>query len=318
MILKAQGISTSFDISSGLLRTGKKGVIHAVKSVDLTLGENETLAIVGESGCGKSTLARTLLRLTEPTAGTIHLLGTDITTLSQRKLRHHRKHMQIIFQNALSSLNPRFPVIKSVMEPLEIHTHLSPKKARSTAAALLERVGIEKQAHDKLPHQFSGGQCQRIAMARALALRPKFIIADEAVSALDVSVQAQILNLLGDIQKEYGLSYIFISHDLAVVNQISDRIMVMYLGEILEQGTTARVITEPEHPYTKMLLHAVPALDTPGRRQENIIAPPTAPHSRSGCLFYNRCPMRRPDCRDLHPQLEKKQSGKYIRCHYVD
>ncbi len=245
--------------------------VHAVEHVSLHVGRGETLAVVGESGCGKSTLAHLIIRLLDPTAGTVHLDGTDISTLSPRAMRTHRQKMQIIFQDPFASLDPRRSVGDAVAEPMNVHKTLSGSALDDRVKALFKRVGLEESHTEQFPHQFSGGQRQRICIARALALEPELVIADEAVSALDVSIQAQVINLMMDLQEEMGLSYLFISHDLAVVERISHRVAVMYLGQIVELGPRPAIFENPQHSYTKRLLEAVPIADPRQRRERPLL-----------------------------------------------
>ena len=260
--------------------------VHAVEHVDLSIDGGETLAVVGESGCGKSTLAHLVIRLLEPTSGSVHLDGVDITSLGSRAMREHRQKLQIIFQDPFASLDPRRAVGKAVAEPMTIHGKGSPRQIDDRVAELFERVGLTADMMRQFPHQFSGGQRQRICIARALALEPKLVIADEAVSALDVSIQAQVVNLMMELQAEMGLSYLFISHDLAVVERVSHRVAVMYLGQIVEIGPRSAIFENPQHSYTKRLLDAVPIADPRARRERPLItgeipspvwAPGTAP-----------------------------------------
>jgi ABC-type oligopeptide transport system ATPase subunit len=245
--------------------------IHAVEHVSLEVGHGETLAVVGESGCGKSTLAHLIIRLLDATSGRIDLDGTDITMLSPRAMRAHRQKMQIIFQDPFASLDPRRTVGKAVAEPLRVHRVASGSELDDRVAGLFERVGLERSHVDQFPHQFSGGQRQRICIARALALKPQLVVADEAVSALDVSIQAQVINLMMDLQEEMGLSYLFISHDLAVVERISHRVAVMYLGQIVELGPRSAIFENPQHSYTQRLLDAVPIADPRQRRERPLL-----------------------------------------------
>ncbi len=245
--------------------------IHAVEHVSLHVGRSETLAVVGESGCGKSTLAHLIMRLLDPTSGTVTLDGAEISSLGSRAMRPHRRKMQIIFQDPFASLDPRRSVGSAVAEPMKVHKTLSGSALDDRVAALFERVGLEPDQAEQYPHQFSGGQRQRICIARALALEPELVVADEAVSALDVSIQAQVINLMMDLQQEMGLSYLFISHDLAVVERISHRVAVMYLGQIVELGPRAAIFENPQHSYTKRLLDAVPIADPRARRERPLL-----------------------------------------------
>ncbi len=282
---------------------GGQGTIAAVSAVDLTLHRGETLGIVGESGCGKSTLARLILRLIPPTAGSVHFEGENLLDLGQAALRARRRDMQLIFQDPYASLDPRLTVGTIIAEPLAIHREGGRRQRRAQVLELLEVVGLEADAISRYPHEFSGGQRQRIGIARAIALRPKLIIADEPVSALDVSIQSQILELLGDLKQRLSLSYIFISHDLAVVEQVSDRVAVMYLGRIVETADTDRLYTKPGHPYTQALISAVPQPD-PEARRARIVLGGDIPNPESpppGCPFHPRCPKVMDRCRAEAP-----------------
>ena len=295
-----------------------QGVVHAVDGVSLTLRRGETLGIVGESGCGKSTLARVILRLVEPTSGTIRFDGEDLLGLGPRALRARRRDMQLIFQDPYASLDPRFTVGSIIGEPLAIHGIGGREARRHQVAELLRIVGLDADAARRYPHEFSGGQRQRIGIARAIALEPKLVVADEPVSALDVSIQSQILNLLVDLRERLGLSYIFISHDLAVVEHISDRVAVMYLGRIVEVADTETLYANPCHPYTQALISAIPEPD-PDRKREHIVLRgdiPSPEHPPSGCRFHPRCPKVMPHCRDQAPAL--RNVGTASRPHLVE
>jgi len=302
-LLDVRHLKKYFPIRGGLLRR----VVAEVKAVDdvsFTVGRGRTLGLVGESGCGKTTLGRTILRLHEPTAGEILLDGRPITGLSHAELKRRRREMQIVFQDPYGSLNPRRTVLETLREPLDLHRIATPRERRQRVEELLELVGLRPQVLSRYPHEFSGGQRQRIGIARALALDPKLVVADEAVSALDVSVQAQVLNLIAELQRRLGLSLLFISHDLAVVQHLSHDVAVMYLGKIVESGPAARVYSDPKHPYTRALLSAVPVPD-PSAKSRRIVLPgdvPSPVSPPSGCPFHPRCPEARPECREIVPR----------------
>jgi len=316
-LIEVEHLTKHFTVKQGVFARGR-GVVHAVEDVSLTVRRGETLGIVGESGCGKSTTARLMLRLLAPTAGTIRFEGRDITRLSQRQLRPLRRHMPMIFQDPYASLNPRKTVGQIIGEPFKIHHADGDVKAR--VRDLIARVGLNPEHYNRYPHEFSGGQRQRIGVARAIALHPKLIVCDEPVSALDVSVQAQILNLLRGLQREFSLTFVFISHDLSVIRQIADRVAVMYLGRIVEIGDAERIFEHPRHPYTAALLSAVPRAASGGRRRillggdvPSPIAPPPA------CVFHPRCPrFRRGRCDVDEPQLEPVagEATRHVACHY--
>jgi peptide/nickel transport system ATP-binding protein/oligopeptide transport system ATP-binding protein len=289
-----------------------------VDDVSFAIGPGETLGLVGESGSGKSTLGKTVLRLLEPTAGTIRIDGQDITRLPQARMLPYRRAMQIIFQDPYSSLNPRLTVGTIVGEPLQVHGIARGAEKRDRVAQLLRRVGLRPEQMSHYANEFSGGQRQRIGIARALALNPKLIIADEPVSALDVSIQAQVVNLLMDLQGEFGLSYLFIAHDLAVVAHISHRIAVMYLGRIVELATRDDLFREPLHPYTEALLAAVPIPDPRARRDEQPIVMgdiPSPIRRPTGCHFHTRCPFAQDHCRVAEPALRELRPGHWAACH---
>ena len=316
-LIEVEGLTKRFPVSTGVF-SRRAGEVHAVEDVTLSVRRGETLGIVGESGCGKSTTARLMLKLLEPTAGTIRFDGRDITNLTPRQMRPVRREMQMVFQDPYSSLNPRQTVGQIIGQPFAIHKSEGDTKAR--VRELMDRCGMNPEHYNRYPHEFSGGQRQRIGVARALALRPKLIICDEPVSALDVSIQAQILNLLESLQSEFDLTYVFISHDLSVIRQISDRIAVMYLGRVVELAESETVYESPRHPYTASLLSAVPRTNV-GRRARIVLTgdvpSPVAPPS--GCAFHPRCPKARlmtngqgvpDDCRDDLPKLEGGGSGR--------
>jgi oligopeptide transport system ATP-binding protein len=318
-LLSAQDIRMHFPVTKGLLQK-KSGLVKAVDGVSLDLRAGETLGLVGESGCGKSTLGRALIRLYEPTSGTVQICGQDITNLSGEVLRRQRVNFQMIFQDPYSSLNPRMTVHQILSEPLLTHGITKTTDETNTEVArLMSRVGLASRFSRKYPHEFSGGQRQRIAIARALAPRPKVIICDEPVSALDVSIQAQILNLLRELQRDLGLSYLFIAHDISVVRHISDRIAVMYLGKIVEQAPTETLFKDPKHPYTKALLSAVPVPDPEvERRRERIILQGDLPSPMNpplGCSFQTRCAFVTDKCRQQPPQLKQLGDQHRVACH---
>jgi oligopeptide/dipeptide ABC transporter ATP-binding protein len=315
-VLEVQDLKTYFPVRKGLLRR-TVGHVHAVDGVSFAIGAGETLGLVGESGCGKTTVGRTVLRLIEPTAGVIRLGGRDITRLPRAELRPLRREMQIIFQDPFSSLNPRMRAGEIVGEPLKVHGTVPARERRERIAALFARVGLSAAQMDNYPHQFSGGQRQRIGVARALALNPKLIIGDEPVSALDVSIQAQVINLLTDLQRELGLAYLFISHNLAVVEHISHRIAVMYLGRIVEHTDKATLFRNPLHPYTEALLAAVPVPDPAARRAKRVLQGdvPSPLHPPAGCHFHTRCPYAEARCRSEAPTLREVEPGHHVACH---
>ena len=305
-----------FPVGRGLIGR-PRSVVRAVDGVSLAIATGETLGLVGESGCGKSTLGRVILRLLEPTSGDVRFEGRSLLGLRGRELRAVRRAMQIVFQDPYGSLNPRMRVASIVGEGLAIHHVGTRAERRERVHGLLELVGLPADVASRYPHEFSGGQRQRIGIARALALDPRFIVADEAVSALDVSIQAQILNLLQDLKQRLGLTLLFISHDLRVVEHLSDRVAIMYLGKIVELGSRSEVYGDPRHPYTRTLLAAVPTPD-PRRRSRHVPAAgelPSPLSPPSGCAFHPRCPHAVDDCRRIVPPLETGRSGRAVACH---
>jgi oligopeptide/dipeptide ABC transporter ATP-binding protein len=315
-VIEVDGLKKYFPIRRGFLhRVG--GHVFAVDGVSFSIDAGETLGLVGESGCGKSTLGRAVMRLIEPTAGTIRLAGDDITRMSRKALRPYRRQMQIVFQDPFSSLNPRMTVGEIVGEPLKVHGIARGRERQERVAALFYRVGLRPAQMRNYPHEFSGGQRQRVSIARALALEPRFIVADEPVSALDVSIQAQVINLLMDLQRERRLSYLFISHNLGVVEHISHHIAVMYLGRIVEYADRTALFTRPQHPYTEALLAAVPVPDPRAKRDrpvpEGDVPSPVRPPS--GCHFHPRCPYAEARCRMEPPVLKRGAAGHLVACH---
>ena len=320
MLLTVKDLRKHFPITGGL--AGKiTGYVKAVEDVSIEIAENEVLGLVGESGCGKTTVGRCILRLIEPTSGSIEFQGRDFLALKGEELRKERRHMQIVFQDPLSALNPRMTVRSIVGEPFVIHNIAKGQELEERVATLLDDVGLNKSHLNRYPHEFSGGQRQRIGIARALALKPRLIVADEPVSALDVSVQAQIINLLTELKEKHSLSYLFVAHNIAVVKHISDRIAVMYLGRIVETGPADEICDNPLHPYTKALLAAVPVPDPEiARSRGKIILQgdiPSPSNPPSGCPFHPRCPIAKKSCAEAVPELEEKAYGRKVRCFLV-
>ena len=321
-VLRVEGLVKHFPVKAGVFRH-TIGEIRAVDGVDLTVRNRETLGVVGESGCGKTTLARTIVRLLEPTAGRIVFAGRDITTLRRRQMRPIRRELQIVFQDPYASLNPRMTVREIVAEPLRIHGLYHRSDGRRRVEHLLHTVGLSPEHANRFPHEFSGGQRQRIGVARALALEPRLLVLDEPVSALDVSIQAQVLNLLTRLQDEFGLTYLFIAHDLSVVRYVSDRVAVMYLGKVVELGTRTQIYEAPMHPYTQALLSAVP-VDSPsqrGRRMRIVLEGdvPNPANPPSGCRFRTRCWKAQEICAKEEPALAPRAGGNHpVACHFAE
>ncbi|MEE9253909.1 MAG: ABC transporter ATP-binding protein [Pseudomonadales bacterium] len=315
-LLEVRKLTKHFPIRGGVFLR-RVGSVHAVDEVSFSVNPGETLGLVGESGCGKSTVGKTLLKLIASTSGEVEFDGRDVLTLRAKALRALRREMQIVFQDPFESLNARHTVGKILEEPFVIHRLGSVQERRRWVAQLLERVGLSADAVNRFPHEFSGGQRQRIGIARAIALRPKLIVCDEAVSALDVSIQAQILNLLLELQREMNLAMIFIAHDLAVVKHVSDRIAVMYLGQIVESAKSEELYRRPRHPYTKALISAIPVPDPTARRERIILKGdvPSPIHPPSGCRFHTRCPMANERCSREVPAVETIAEGHDVACH---
>ncbi|MDL2400348.1 ABC transporter ATP-binding protein [Rhizobium mayense] len=319
-ILRAEGISKTFSDSGGLPFGKPKQEVRAVDSIDLDIKRGETLALVGESGCGKSTLGRLLLRLIQPSGGKVWYDGTDITALSSEQMRNMRRKLQMVFQDPYGSLSPRRSIAQIIAEPLDAFgITRSAKEKRDRVADLLTQVGLTPAFMDRYPRQFSGGQRQRIGIARAISVEPDFIVADEPVSALDVSVQAQIINLMQDLQQQKGFSFLFIAHDLAVVRHIADRVAVMYLGRIVEIGSKKLVYDLPQHPYTQALLSAAPEPD-PDLKSRRIILEgdvPSPTNMPSGCAFRTRCPLAKDICSVERPPLREVRPAQWAACHFA-
>jgi oligopeptide transport system ATP-binding protein len=319
-LVQISGLKKHFPIRKGFFNR-QVGAVRALDGIDLTIREGETLGLVGESGCGKSTLGRVVLRLLPATAGSVTFEGKDVLAASEKEMKAFRRDMQIVFQNPYASLDPRMTIRQIVQEPLEVHQTASGSDLRDRVLNLLDLVGLAKEMADRYPHEFSGGQRQRVGIARALALRPKLIVADEPVSALDVSVQAQILNLLIQLKSEFKLTYLFIAHNLDVVRYISDRIAVMYLGRIVELGECDHVYNQPLHPYSKALISAAPVPDPDFDRSNRMLLPgdlPSPANPPSGCRFHTRCPMARERCKVDDPLLREITPSHFSACHFAE
>ena len=318
-LLEVAHLTKHYPMRGGVFGRGK-GSVHAVDDVSFAIGEGETLGLVGESGCGKSTIGKTVLRLVEPTAGSIEWRGQRIDELHGQAMRPFRRELQAVFQDPYASLNPRMRATDIVAEPIRNFEEVSATEIRDRVVSLFERVGLRADQLPRYPYEFSGGQRQRLGIARALAPRPKLIVCDEPVSALDVSVQAQVINLLGDLQHEFGLSYLFVAHDLAVVEHISHRVAVMYLGRIVELASTRALFASPQHPYTEALLSAVPVPDPTVQRKRIILAGdvPSPVELPKGCRFHTRCPYAFDRCRVEEPLLKEVLPSHFAACHLRD
>lgn len=318
ILIEVSNLKKYFPVKNTFMKSEKK-FVKAVDGVSFEIRKGETFGLVGESGCGKSTLGRTITRLYDVTDGDIFFEGTNIAKLNKKEMKEYYSKMQIIFQDPYSSLNPYMNVEELINEPLELHTTLTKKERLEKTEYLLETVGLKKSDMEKFPHEFSGGQCQRIGIARAISTEPKFVLCDEPISALDVSIQAQVVNMLEDLQEEMGLTYLFVAHDLSMVRHISDRIGVMYLGNIVEIGKSNDLYKNPLHPYTKALLSSIPIAD-PKRAKESVRKViegdiPSPMDIPSGCRFHTRCPYAKPICKEISPGIKFLEDGHSVACH---
>jgi oligopeptide/dipeptide ABC transporter ATP-binding protein len=316
-LLEVKDLKKHYPIKGNSL-FGSKQVLKAVDGVSFSIEKGETFGLVGESGCGKSTVGRSIIRLHDITSGNIYLDGADISTLNEKSLKKYRRRMQAVFQDPYASLNPTMNVFELISEPMKVHGNPSVAEQKETILHLLDQVGLKKDHLYRYPHEFSGGQRQRVSIARALSVKPDFILCDEPISALDVSVQAQVINMLEDIQAETGVTYLFIAHDLSMVRHISDRIGVMYLGNIVEIGSSEELYSNPLHPYTQALLSAIPEPDPTIEKRERIILQGEVPsplHSPSGCKFRTRCPHAMTICQEVVPEMMEVETGHQVACH---
>ncbi len=320
-LIRVENITKHFDLKSSFISLGSSPVVKAVDDISFDVYKNETLGLVGESGCGKSTLGRVILRLIEPTSGTVFYEDTNVNLLKPEELRRFRTKMQIVFQDSYSSLNPRHKVGEIIAEPMTIHTGMSNRKIRERILELLGLVGLNPGHASRFPHEFSGGQRQRINIARTLALYPSFIVCDEPISALDVSIQAQVVNLLKELQQKLGITYLFIAHDLSMVNYISDRIAVMYLGKVMELATSIDLFASPLHPYTQSLISAIPIPDPKRERLRKAMVlegeVPSPVNPPSGCVFHTRCPVADDLCSQEVPEYREVNANHFVACHYA-
>jgi oligopeptide transport system ATP-binding protein len=322
ILVRVENLKKYFPVMRGMLFSRQVGAVKAVDNISLEIRQGETLGVVGESGCGKSTTGRAILQLHKPTSGHVFFQDVDLTTLSESELRAMRPKMQMIFQDSVASLNPRHSVGKIIGEPLKIHNIGTPREVHDRVIELMELVGLKPGWIKRFPHEFSGGQRQRINIARALALNPSFIVADEPISALDVSIQAQVVNLLKRLQTELGLTYLFIAHDLSMVRHISDRVAVMYLGKMMELADRKNLFEEPLHPYTQSLISAVPVpMPRKERQRQRFILkgdPPSPSNPPSGCVFHTRCPLAEEICTTNVPDFRELRPGHFAACHLTD